>query len=317
MDKNLLQRHRNRRNSPSAVQKSPCSKETEDLPPLDSLSLLTRPTFRVVVLLLGAYLGIGTFSFFLLMDHIEGKKTNGILDALYFCIVTMTTVGYGDLVPSSTLAKVLASLYVFTGMALVGLILSKAADYIVEKQEILLCRAFHFDDKSGPEYKEAEFHKVKYKFLTSMAILLVLIAVGLVFLSSVENLDFADALYCVCSTITTLGYGDESFSTAKGRLFAVFWILSSTICLAQFFFYLAELGSESRQRSLVKWLLGRKITSLDLEEADLDQDKAVSVAEFVLHELKRMGKIKQNDIAVLLERFKNLDLNHSGTLYSR
>ena len=45
----------------------------------------------------------------------------------------MTTVGYGDLVSNSTIAKLLACLYVYTGMALGGLILSKAADYIVEK----------------------------------------------------------------------------------------------------------------------------------------------------------------------------------------
>ena len=51
--------------------------------------------------------------------------------------MTMTIVGY-DLVPNSTVAKLFACIYVFTGMVLGGLVLSKAAYYIVEKQEIIL-----------------------------------------------------------------------------------------------------------------------------------------------------------------------------------
>jgi potassium channel subfamily K, other eukaryote len=39
-----------------------------------------------------------------------------------------------DLVPISTIEKFLACIYVFTDMALGGLILSNAADYIIEKQ---------------------------------------------------------------------------------------------------------------------------------------------------------------------------------------
>ncbi|KAJ8754832.1 hypothetical protein K2173_015344 [Erythroxylum novogranatense] len=34
-----------------------------------------------------------------------------------------------------------------------------------------------------------------------------------------------DSFYCVFSTITTLGYGDQSFSTTAGPSFAIFWIL--------------------------------------------------------------------------------------------
>ncbi|MCD7447625.1 Potassium channel sub K member [Datura stramonium] len=53
----------------------------------------------------------------------------------------MTTVGYGDLVPKSILAKLLACVFVFTGMALVGFVLSKAADSFLERQQILFLKA--------------------------------------------------------------------------------------------------------------------------------------------------------------------------------
>jgi potassium channel subfamily K len=234
-------------------------------------------SFKKVFLVLAIYLGAGTLCFSLVMNQIEGKKTNGIVDAVYFSVVTMTTVGYGDLVPHTTLAKLLSCVYVFAGMALGGIILSKAADYIVEKQEILLVRAMHMNEKTGLSeiLEEVETHKVKYKFLLALILLFLLIIVGTIFLYLVESFEFVDAFYCVCSSITTLGYGDDSFSTRAGRVFAVFWILSSTICLAQFFLYLAELYTEKRQRLLVKRVLARNVTASDLEEADIDHDKTV------------------------------------------
>jgi len=60
-----------------------------------------------------------------------------------------------------------------------------------------------------------------------------------------------------------------------GPVFAIFWIITSTIILAQFFLYLAELYTERRQKMLAKWVLNRRITTMDLEAADLDGDRQV------------------------------------------
>ncbi|KAF3453318.1 hypothetical protein FNV43_RR03758 [Rhamnella rubrinervis] len=259
---------------------------------------------------------VGALCFYLVRHQIKGQKTDGILDAVYLCIVTMTTVGYGDLVPNNTVSKLLACAFVFTGMALVGLILSKGADYLVEKQEQLLTKALHIRQKvdNCEILKEAETNRVRYKCILVFILLLLLIIIGTIFLHTVEKLDLVDAFYCVCSTITTLGYGDKSFSTKAGRIFAVFWILTSTVCLAQFFLYVAELNTERRQRELVKWVLTRKVTNVDLEAADFDNDGNVGLADFVIYKLKEMGKISQEDISLVMEEFEELDVDQSGTL---
>lgn len=276
------------------------------------------PSIRKVTLYLCLYIALGTTCFYLVRDQVEGKRTNGFLDSVYFCIVTMTTLGYGDLVPNSVATKLLACAFVFSGMALVGIMLSKGADYIVEKQEILLVKALHLHqkDKSTELLKEMEANRVRYKCIITGILLFVLIISGMVFLINVEKLDIVDAFYCVCSTITTLGYGDKSFSTKAGRIFAVFWILTSTLCLAQFFLYLAEVNTEKRQKELIKWVLTRKMTNVDLEAADFDDDGVVRAAEFALYKLKEMGKINQEDIAVVMEEFETLDVDQSGTLSS-
>ncbi|XP_019464280.1 PREDICTED: two-pore potassium channel 1-like isoform X2 [Lupinus angustifolius] len=281
-EKSDLQRRRPHRGSTSDTEINLQDKNVVQNPShLQSISatkLEAEFHFKPVFLCLAAYLGAGTLCFYFTSYQMKGIKTNRFLDAIYFCVVTMTTVGYGDLVPNSSFAKLLACIYVFTGMALVGLLLSKAADYIVEKQEVLLVRAINKGRKLGLAElsQEVENHRAKYKFMVAAATFIVLMIVGIIFLYFVENLDFVDAFYCVCATITTLGYGDESFSTTIGRTFAVFWILSSTICLAQFFAYLAELYAEGRQKSLAKMVLTRKLSPSDLEAADLDGDRVIS-----------------------------------------
>ncbi|RLM69357.1 two pore potassium channel b-like [Panicum miliaceum] len=231
-----------------------------------------RPSLRLVGVLLLAYLLAGTIAFYLAMDHMSGGRTRSrVMDALYFCVVTMTTVGYGDL----RRAKLLACAFVFAGVALVGTFLSKAADYLVEKQEAFLFRALHLR-RAGDRraLRDMEANKVRYKLYTSAALLAAALASGTAFLVGVEGMRPVDAFYCVCATVTTLGYGDRSFSSMPGRVFAAAWITA----------------------------------------ADMDGDQRVGAADFVLYNLKELGKISQEEIAEFLEEFDQLDADSSGTL---
>ncbi|KAJ4734169.1 Outward-rectifying potassium channel [Rhynchospora pubera] len=274
------------------------------------------PSFRLVAFLFLLYLLSASTCFYFVENQMAGKRTNPILDAVYFTIVTMTTVGYGDLVPNSNVSKLLACAFVFVGMAVVALFLSKAADRLVEKQEVILFKALNMRMKGhdAEMLKAIETNKVRYKFYSTVVVLVLLMTTGTVFLWKVEKLNLVDSFYCVCATITTLGYGDESFSSEWGRVFAIFWIVISTLFVAQFFFYLAEWNTEHKQKKLAKWVLTRRTTNLDLEAADFDGDRVVGAPEFIIYKLKEMGKITQEDIAVFLEEFENLDVDQSGTL---
>lgn len=62
----------------------------------------------IVVILVGA----------VVFHYVEGWRW---LDAVYFCVITLTTIGYGDITPQTDLGKVFNMIYILVGL---GLILS-------------------------------------------------------------------------------------------------------------------------------------------------------------------------------------------------
>ena len=49
--------------------------------------------------------------------RIEGWS---LIDALYFCVITLTTVGYGDLHPTREISKLFTMGYIITGLGLLA-----------------------------------------------------------------------------------------------------------------------------------------------------------------------------------------------------
>ena len=72
--------------------------------------------FLLSVVLMAVVLGT-------LMHIIEGKSNDGfetIPDAIYWSIVTLTTVGYGDVVPITLIGKIIASLIMILGYGIIA-----------------------------------------------------------------------------------------------------------------------------------------------------------------------------------------------------
>lgn len=74
---------------------------------------LADPEFRSLCVLVAFVLGAGT-SFY---HFVEGM---GWIDAFYFCVITLTTVGYGDLAPKTPIGKLFTVVYIFVGLGLLA-----------------------------------------------------------------------------------------------------------------------------------------------------------------------------------------------------
>ena len=66
------------------------------------------PQFRALLVLYVALLLIGTVFYV----RAEGWS---VLDALYFCVVTLATVGYGDFAPRTSVGKAFTIVYILIG----------------------------------------------------------------------------------------------------------------------------------------------------------------------------------------------------------
>lgn len=78
------------------------------------LDFLRDKNYRDLLLTTSVVILIGTVAFMIL----EGWRW---IDALYFCIITLTTVGYGDFTPQTDAGKLFNIIYLLFGL---GLILS-------------------------------------------------------------------------------------------------------------------------------------------------------------------------------------------------
>ncbi|MGB0970104.1 MAG: potassium channel family protein [Mycobacterium sp.] len=70
-----------------------------------------RHIFRVLLGIVAITLGIGTVVY----RHVEHMSW---LDAYYLSVVTLTTVGYGDLSPQTTFGKVFTTFYILAGVGI-------------------------------------------------------------------------------------------------------------------------------------------------------------------------------------------------------
>jgi voltage-gated potassium channel len=112
---------------------------------VDSIQLftqiLTSKRFELYTLavFLGFLIFIGSISFFLFENSLAGGKVDTLFDAVYWSVVTLSTVGYGDIIPKSTGGRLVAMALIFTGLGVLSfftsIIVSAFNDRLLTLQE--------------------------------------------------------------------------------------------------------------------------------------------------------------------------------------
>ena len=97
------------------------------------------PTSRGI-LIVAAWLLVGGTVIFVL---IEGFSP---IDSFYFCFITLATIGYGDLSPSTDIGKIVTVIYSIAGLGIMAALISSIATQ----------RLSAYRDAAGPEGAEAD-----------------------------------------------------------------------------------------------------------------------------------------------------------------
>ncbi|KAM0954584.1 putative EF-hand domain, Two pore domain potassium channel, EF-hand domain pair [Dioscorea sansibarensis] len=278
---------------------------------------LSSSIFRHASLLLLLYLSLGVLTYTFNANDFSGIETHPIVDALYFCVVTLCTIGYGDIAPLTPLTKLLSCVFVLIGFGFIGVLLSGAVNRFLDLQESQFLASVMRRGAGPANYIfDAEKGRMRIRMKVGLAIGVVIlcIAIGASALSIVEGLGFMDSLYLSVMSVTTVGYGDHAFKTMKGRVFACLWLLLSTLAVAKSFIYLAEARINKRHKRIAKWALHRHLTVQDLLAADLNHNGFISKSEYAVFKLREMGKVRENDVLQICDQFNKLDRNNTGKI---
>ena len=90
---------------------------------------MAEPSFRGLLYLSSLIIGSGTVFYRLIEDWTW-------VDAFYFTIITLTTVGYGDLYPTRTVSKLFTVMIVLIGIGLLVTLIERVAHFAMVDHEI-------------------------------------------------------------------------------------------------------------------------------------------------------------------------------------
>jgi len=163
-------------------------------------------------LFLVAYLLLGN----LIYSILEGWSA---VDSTYFMVVTSTTVGYGDLTPSTPTGKLFTMGWAFVGSAF---IIHELTPY-VSSVLVIFERMLPGNSVHPQNYVERYVRAAFGPFL--LAIFGALVA-------CCEGRTFIDALYFSMMSATTIGYGDVTPSTDVAKCFNILYLPVVTTAFA-------------------------------------------------------------------------------------
>lgn len=282
------------------------------------------------MLVIVSYLAIGAFAYSYVFESWP------LLDSLYFCVVTFTTVGYGDLFPETDGGRMFTSIYVFTSFTLVSIALGALIEDLVavsiradqmhkkEAKKTVMSIFKPRDDSSGISSHSAnsedalanqaeEEKEVERSRLCACLSILVLIALGGFLLGWVNGWNIIDTIYYTTITITTVGYGDFTPDDAT-KLFCIIFIPVSVGSMGFLLGQVAITMTNRRMKKAQAKLIDRNLTLFDISKMDSDGNGRVSRLEFIEFMLVNMGKVDSSLLLDLTSQFEELDTVRSGYL---
>jgi voltage-gated potassium channel len=99
-----------------------------------SFSAQTNNRLLYIVAVSGMAVSGGAIGLFLVEGNVPDSKITNIGDAFWWAIVTVTTVGYGDIYPVTTEGKIIAGVLMIFGIAILGILISTLGASFIESR---------------------------------------------------------------------------------------------------------------------------------------------------------------------------------------
>jgi potassium channel subfamily K len=287
----------------------------------------------MILLHVCAYLLVGILGYKYGEEYEDGTKWT-FVDGFYFTMMTMSTVGYGDISPSNTGMRVFTLFMIFWGIILIWPLITTPFTISPAEQrlqrwlsEIFPRETVDIDGNGEEDYtlpRRPAVHYFKQLFPSVLVNVLMQLIYAGIFVAIEDEWDYFDALYHCLVTATTVGYGDQTIVTQGGRLWASVHMLLSVAALGEMISRVGEVyearQAEMRkvrvlQRRLDVDLLKRLINIVKEVRPDMKRDGlGLTEMEFVLCMMLELDMMSIEDIRPFIKQFRKLDVDGSRRL---
>ncbi len=96
---------------------------------------------------------IGSFVIFSVESQHPDSQINSMLDAVWWTVSTVTTVGYGDIVPVTDTGKIVAIFFMFFGIGVLGIFLSVLGTQFYK-------RRFETEEREFTDYQKLVLQRI-------------------------------------------------------------------------------------------------------------------------------------------------------------
>ena len=256
-------------------------------------------------------------------------------DSVYFCTVTMSTVGYGDLSPTKPGTKVFTFVWIIIGIVVVFSAIASTIGHLIHPltkagrdltDQVFPRTPVDLNGDGTIDYYAPRAAWIYYlKNLAPLFLLVIIMQLSCagVFLAF-EEWSYGDAVWHCLVTATTVGYGDMSIATDGGKWWATLHIIISVSLLGDLISTVEELRGERKEllakvgqlnRKLDKPLLdGLMKCAVDLRPELTRDGQGLTELEFVLAMLIELGVVERGMVTPFLAQFRALDVDGTGRL---
>jgi voltage-gated potassium channel len=116
---------------------------------------------RIIHLIIAAGLVIlvGTIVMYNIEKNVPNTQIKTYLDSLWWCVATVTTVGYGDIVPVSNLGRIVAIFYMFFGISMISLMFFVITNTVYRRRY----------DKVEIEQRQEQLNQLKNELMSRLS----------------------------------------------------------------------------------------------------------------------------------------------------
>jgi potassium channel subfamily K len=251
------------------------------------------------------------FMFYTIGIVVYGKLEDWTFrDSVYFITQTISTLGYGNISPHSSAARLFSIFYIFVGILLTFSVIGDVASTIVVRMR---------DNYGNQKLKRMNRLQVVVRSVLNclmwIVILFLVNIIGAAVFSLNEGWSFLDALYFATYTSTSVGYGDLTLTKTSSVWFNIFYILIAIAITAVAFEKISSFTRHLDEAELKQVLDAIEPSKMLIDAIGKGSGKQeISQSEYILHMLQLSGKIDPRDLDPWIEKFKEFDLDRDGIL---